>query len=313
MELSLLPIMLLLISSIHHGHTQDKIKVTVKPQNSVFTGDTVTLSCDMEGAARQRTVWFKDSTRLKVGDETEILRNVNISNGGKYACTVSTTTQSQKVVLTVRERPKPVVNVHPDGRVLKGQTVTLTCDIQETNVTSWNYSWTKDDSVIHVSQSQEYTISSVHESHTGNYSCTGNETQGSRYSHTSDKVTLSVSGEYLYIYSSALFHALLIGVIAGLSVAFLLTFLLVLLFCCKRNKGGGSLSPSTDHQLQNISQTSQHPRKSGQTPLHSDIVIGHSDVTYVKIDLKSMKEMKKKKRENKGNESSNTVYSNLRM
>lgn len=80
----------------------DKIKVTVKPQNSVFTGDTVTLSCDMEGAARQRTVWFKDSTRLKVGDETEILRNVNISNGGKYACTVSTTTQSQKVVLTVR-------------------------------------------------------------------------------------------------------------------------------------------------------------------------------------------------------------------
>ncbi|RXN19041.1 low affinity immunoglobulin gamma Fc region receptor II-like protein [Labeo rohita] len=32
----------------------------------------------------------------------------------------------------------------------------------------------------------------------------------------------------------------------------------------------------------------------------SHIVIGHSDVTYVKIDLKSMKEMKKKKRENKG-------------
>ncbi len=87
------------------------------------------------------------------------------------------------------------MRVQSDGRVFRGQTVTLTCDIQETDVNSWIYSWNKDDSVIHVSQSQEYRISSVIESHTGNYSCTGNETQGSRYSHTSDEVTLTVSGE----------------------------------------------------------------------------------------------------------------------
>uniref|UniRef100_A0A671NET4 Ig-like domain-containing protein n=1 Tax=Sinocyclocheilus anshuiensis TaxID=1608454 RepID=A0A671NET4_9TELE len=100
------------------------------------------------------------------------------------------------------ERPKPVVRVQPDGRVFRGgQTVTLTCDIQETDVTSWSYSWNKDDSEIHVSQSQEYRISSVSESHAGNYSCTGRETGGSRYSHTSDKVTLTVSGECVYICS----------------------------------------------------------------------------------------------------------------
>lgn len=86
-------------------------------------------------------------------------------------------------------RPKAVVRVQPDGRVFRGQTVTLTCDIQETDV-SWNYTWNKDDSVIHESQSQEYRISSVNESHTGNYSCRGRETNGSRYSHNSDEVTL---------------------------------------------------------------------------------------------------------------------------
>uniref|UniRef100_A0A8C1NFW2 Ig-like domain-containing protein n=1 Tax=Cyprinus carpio TaxID=7962 RepID=A0A8C1NFW2_CYPCA len=127
-----------------------------------------------------------------------------------------------------KARLTPVVRVQPDGRVFRGQTVTLTCDIQDTNVTNWSYIWNKDDSEIHVSQSQEYRISSVSESHTGNYSCTGRETGGSRYSHTSDKVTLTVSGES---------HALITGVIAGLSVTFLLIFFLALLWCCKHNKG----------------------------------------------------------------------------
>ncbi|XP_026117898.1 Fc receptor-like protein 5 [Carassius auratus] len=173
--------------------------VTVKPQSSVFTGDTVTLICDVRRSTARKIYWFKDFKRIKNGSETETLslslREVRVSDGGRYACTGNRkTTQSQGVVLTVRERPKPVVRVQPDGRVSRGQTVTLSCDIQQTDVINWSYSWNKDDSEIHVSQSQEYRISSVNESHTGNYSCTGRETGGSRYSHTSDKVTLTVSG-----------------------------------------------------------------------------------------------------------------------
>ncbi|XP_026101905.1 basement membrane-specific heparan sulfate proteoglycan core protein-like [Carassius auratus] len=173
--------------------------VTVKPQSSVFTGDTVTLICDVRRSTARKIYWFKDFKRIKNGSETETLslslREVRVSDGGRYACTGNRkTTQSQGVELTVRERPKPVVRVQPDGRVSRGQTVTLSCDIQQTDVINWSYSWNKDDSEIHVSQSQEYRISSVNESHTGDYSCTGRETGGSRYSHTSDKVTLTVSG-----------------------------------------------------------------------------------------------------------------------
>ncbi|XP_050969657.1 low affinity immunoglobulin gamma Fc region receptor II-like [Labeo rohita] len=175
-----------------------KPKLTVKPQSSVFTGDTVTLSCNTGRSSGWKSIWYKNFRRIKTGDKTKILSDVKISDGGEYRCSAYKgmyyTIQSQRVVLTVSERPKPVVRVHPDGHVFRGQTVTLTCDIQETNVT-WNYSWNKNNSVIHVSQSQEYRISSVNESHTGNYSCTGRETQGSRYSHTSDEVTLTVSGE----------------------------------------------------------------------------------------------------------------------
>ncbi|XDV19038.1 hypothetical protein PO909_024612, partial [Leuciscus waleckii] len=173
----------------------DKPRVTVKPQSSVFTGDTVTLSCDVGRSTGLRIFWYKDFQRIKSGDETKTLRDVRVSDGGKYSCGVlRDTTLGHRVTLTVRERPKAVLRVQPDGRVFRGETVTLTCDIQESDVTSWNYTWNKDDSEIHVSQSQEYRISSVSESHTGNYSCSGRETRGSRYTHTSDEVTLTLSG-----------------------------------------------------------------------------------------------------------------------
>ncbi|XP_059357218.1 low affinity immunoglobulin gamma Fc region receptor II-like [Carassius carassius] len=278
--------------------------VTVKPQSSVFTGDTVTLICDVGRSTGRTIYWLKNFKRIKAGSAAETLREVRVSDRGRYACTVDRkTTQSQGVMLTVRERPKPVVRVQPDGRVSRGQTVTLSCDIQQTDVISWSYSWNKDDSEIHVSQSQEYRISSVDESHTGNYSCTGRETGGSRYSHTSDKVTLTVSESSGLVFSEA-------GVIAGLSVTFLLIFALVLLWCCK-HKGAGSPCSSTDHQPQNIRQTSEQ-KTSGQTPPQSDTIYGPSYVSYVKIHLKSMNEIKKKKKD-QGTESYDTVYSKLKI
>uniref|UniRef100_A0A8C2JSL6 Ig-like domain-containing protein n=1 Tax=Cyprinus carpio TaxID=7962 RepID=A0A8C2JSL6_CYPCA len=218
-------------STVETTQSQYKPKVTVKPQSSVFTGDTVTLICDVRWSTGRTIYWYKNFKRIKAGSETETLREVRVSGGGRYACSVENKTAlSQGVMLTVEGQPKPVVRVQPDGRVFRGQTVTLTCDIQDTDVTNWSYTWNKDDSEIHVSQSQEYRISSVSESHTGNYSCTGRETGGSRYSHTSDKVTLTVSG-------SSEAHALITGVIVALSVAFLLIFFLALLWCCKHNKG----------------------------------------------------------------------------
>ncbi|XP_052417065.1 obscurin-like [Carassius gibelio] len=174
-----------------------KPKVSVKPQSSVFTGDTVTLSCDVGQSTGRTIFWFKDFERIKASDDVEIRSNVSMSDGGQYRCSAQKgkyfTTQSQRLVLTVSERPKPVLRVDPDEHVFRGQTVILTCDIQETDVSSWSYIWSKDDSEIDVSQSQEYRISSVNESHTGRYSCTGRETGGSRSSHTSDTVTLTLS------------------------------------------------------------------------------------------------------------------------
>ncbi|XP_067308138.1 B-cell receptor CD22-like [Pseudorasbora parva] len=179
-----------------------KPRVSVKPQSSVFTGDTVTLSSDVRRSTGERLIWYKDSKIIKTGDETNTLRDVRVSDGGEYWCGVENLTDGHRVTLTVRERPKAVLHVHPDGRVFRGQTVTLTCDIQETDVTRWTYTWNKDHSEIHDSQSQEYRISSVNESHTGHYSCRGRETGGSRHTHTSDEVTLTLSEAPLPVLSA---------------------------------------------------------------------------------------------------------------
>jgi len=107
------------------------------------------------------------------------------------------------------ERPKPVVRVQPDGRVFRGETVTLTCDIQETGV--WRYIWYKDhysrgqDQIYYsAGQDKNYKITSVDWSHAGVYSCRGTQTEAPQYSEFSDGVTLTVSGESVHHFITSL-------------------------------------------------------------------------------------------------------------
>ncbi len=92
-------------SKLYHEIFTDKPKVTVKPQSSVFTGDTVTLSCDVGRSTGRTIIWFKDIDRIQTGDVSKTLRDVTVSDGGKYACALEEqTTVSQGVMLTVRSK-----------------------------------------------------------------------------------------------------------------------------------------------------------------------------------------------------------------
>ncbi|KAI5085127.1 Fc receptor-like protein 5, partial [Silurus meridionalis] len=90
---------------------------------------------------------------------------------------------------------KPVASINPDNQVFSGDTVTLRCEIQDESVSRWQYSWYKDASLSPVSSVQMYRISSVEVTHTGKYTCKGRESGGSRSSHLSDAVTLTVSAK----------------------------------------------------------------------------------------------------------------------
>uniref|UniRef100_A0A8C1YR54 Ig-like domain-containing protein n=1 Tax=Cyprinus carpio TaxID=7962 RepID=A0A8C1YR54_CYPCA len=137
------------------------------------------------------------SDRYTVNRDTLTIRGVITSDQGQYWCrgrrdkgTISS--YSRSVSLTVKERPKAVVKVSPDERVFRGETVTLTCDIQRAGDIQWTYSWFKDGSVIRDVTERLYSITSV--SDRAEYSCRG-ERSDSQRSDTSAAVTLTVSAE----------------------------------------------------------------------------------------------------------------------
>ncbi|XP_026109188.1 immunoglobulin superfamily member 1-like, partial [Carassius auratus] len=183
---------------LHYCTLTDKPKptLTVKPQSSVFTGDTVTLSCDVGQLAGWTIHWRKDSKPESTADATKTIKSVRDSDEGEYRCRARRGNYysefSNTVKITVTVRPKPVVGVDPDRHVFRGETVTLTCDIQQTGV--WQYSWYKDNKQDYIiGQDQNYKIPSVDLSHSGVYSCRGTQTQAPTHTQMSDGVTLTVS------------------------------------------------------------------------------------------------------------------------
>ncbi|XP_047679084.1 hemicentin-1-like isoform X2 [Tachysurus fulvidraco] len=181
-----------------------KPTVRLNPQSSVYTGDTVTLSCELQQETGWEFQWYRNNQLLQnLNSEQVNTLKVTIDNAGEteYTCWAHRinnynyymTQFSDPVKIKVRSRPKPVVYINPDNQVFSGDTVTLRCDIQDESVSSWQYSWYKDTSHRPVSSEQVYSISGVEVTHTGTYTCRGTERGGSRSSHSSDVITLTVS------------------------------------------------------------------------------------------------------------------------
>jgi len=121
--------------------------------------------------------------------------------------------------------PKAVLTVRPDERVFRGETVTLRCDITWGGDTEWTYRWeiegtnnlninsanrcTKQEcctsgvneqkhrEAVSLCSTQELNISSVDHFHSGKYTCTGQ--MNTQSSQRSDAVTLTVSGEFVFV------------------------------------------------------------------------------------------------------------------
>uniref|UniRef100_A0A8C1E5W2 Si:ch211-8c17.2 n=1 Tax=Cyprinus carpio carpio TaxID=630221 RepID=A0A8C1E5W2_CYPCA len=200
MELRQLPLVLLLISNIHSGQTEDipTPTLTVEPQSSLFTGDSVTLRCEVnQSRDGWEFFWSKNSNTESIEAADKSSNSLKVSDGGEYRCRAQRgeryTSYSEPVTVTIYGKPKAKVSIKPDQHVFRGETVTLRCDIDGEGVTSWKYSWYKDGSDSVSSEQQEHTFSSVTESDAGKYSCYGAERGGSRTSNISDVVTLTVS------------------------------------------------------------------------------------------------------------------------
>ncbi|KAG9274028.1 immunoglobulin superfamily member 1-like, partial [Astyanax mexicanus] len=173
----------------------------VNPHTTVYTGDTLTLTCDLKISHTGWTfMWFRVSQPLQ--PLTPEYKNTNTlsitaSDTAEYRCSAlrgenSYTDYSDPVKITVRKRPKATVKVQPAERVFIRERVTLTCDIESGE--DWRYEWFKNNNPLSEAQwRKKYEISNVDGSDEGDYSCKGRRLTESSYSEISAAVRLTVS------------------------------------------------------------------------------------------------------------------------
>ncbi|XP_042582718.1 uncharacterized protein LOC122137800 isoform X2 [Cyprinus carpio] len=240
---SALPLMLLLMSFIHAGLTQDLPSLTVTPDSPVFTGETVNLTCEIKPYYSDwKYEWYKDNThsnvmlqssdRYTINRDTLTIRGVITSDQDQYWCrgqrdegTISS--YSRPVSLTVEDSPRSSLTVTPDSPVFTGETVTLKCVIETYSdwrqrnglrydrtydwTPEWRYEWYKDSVMLqtpdrYTVNRDTLTIRGVITSDQGQYWCRGQRDERPNSSQESNRIHLSVNAS-----SSLLVTAVVVG------------------------------------------------------------------------------------------------------
>ncbi|KAK9972334.1 hypothetical protein ABG768_025649 [Culter alburnus] len=141
--------------------------VKVKPDQPVFRGETVTLTCDIQGGGNIQWTysWFKDRKTHNPDRTTttaEFSFRADVSDSGKYSCRGERSDSqrsdiSAAVTLTVSDLPTSTLIVTPNNPVFTGETVNLTCVIKP--YSNWRYEWYKGSrSSVKLQMSERYTV-----------------------------------------------------------------------------------------------------------------------------------------------------------
>ncbi|XP_047655816.1 Fc receptor-like protein 3 [Tachysurus fulvidraco] len=235
MELSSLPVMLLLISLSPETHAKEQPKavLSIKPDKHVYTGENITLRCDIEGGdTKWKYIWFKNNSSLnteegkgkRYKDNTQQefnIKSVKDSDSGNYTCkgqinNSQSSEMSDAVTLTVSERPRPVLSVSPHSWLTEGDSVTLSCEVTDSS-TDWTFSWYTvvpyRDGLTAINNhlgytmyvellsdssrgsGGKYTLSPAALNHTGVYRCRGETGEPPFYTKYSYRKPLWITGE----------------------------------------------------------------------------------------------------------------------
>ncbi|XP_020565728.1 B-cell receptor CD22 [Oryzias latipes] len=153
-----------------HVHTFLSVKelTAVVHPHQVDEGDTVRLTC-VSGCPEQADImWMREGLPVN----TTVFQATK-KDAGRYYCAVyqQDSARSASVALTVLYAPTGVfLSVSPAGTVNAGSTVTFTCSSDANpSVTQTGYSLFKDGKLVH--SGQNFIISDIHPSQTGQYHC----------------------------------------------------------------------------------------------------------------------------------------------
>ncbi|MGH0186157.1 UNVERIFIED_CONTAM: hypothetical protein FKN15_020410 [Acipenser sinensis] len=160
------------------------------PFPEIFTGETVTLRCGVEGgSAGWKYLWYKDSEDTPVlqtagrsitGDSYTITAAA-VSDQGQYCCQGQRKSRprssqlSNPVTVTVSALfSRVTLTASPGATVKEGEALNLTCEaaVNKTPRPELHYTIVRDgEPVTNSTDSALYSIASTEKSHTGSYTC----------------------------------------------------------------------------------------------------------------------------------------------
>uniref|UniRef100_A0A4W4GIW2 Ig-like domain-containing protein n=1 Tax=Electrophorus electricus TaxID=8005 RepID=A0A4W4GIW2_ELEEL len=163
--------------------------LTVEPQSPVFTGESVTLKCEVQGYVWWTYQWYKKKAQSQwttvsqsvfdtVNRDTLTISGDAVVNGDQYQCRGArnnrpTSHYSNTVTLTVHAvKPTPELTSSLTGAALVGNPVTLHCKLDQS--AGWSFYWsrhTQNPENETNTATNSYTISSVAPSDGGQYWC----------------------------------------------------------------------------------------------------------------------------------------------
>uniref|UniRef100_A0A3B5KK12 Ig-like domain-containing protein n=1 Tax=Xiphophorus couchianus TaxID=32473 RepID=A0A3B5KK12_9TELE len=152
----------------------------------IFTELKCESSCDQ--IKPPSYVWFNKENKMEEQSSSIV---VSVRDGGRYSCSVKGHDDLRSPSVYA-PRP-PSVSVTPSGEIMEGSLVTLNCS-SDANPAA-KYTWRKKNNQSVVSTDQQFVLSSILSSDSGQYYCTAQNQLGEK---TSGLVSVQVTCELIY-------------------------------------------------------------------------------------------------------------------
>ncbi|XP_063064881.1 B-cell receptor CD22-like [Engraulis encrasicolus] len=153
------------------------LQVVMSPA-TVTEGQSVTLTCrpSCDPGGHSTFIWYRNRQHIANQHKTFTISPVKSTDSGSYSCAVQGHEhyQSPAKTLVVQYPPKKTsVSISPAGKVVEGDSVTLTCS-SDANPPVHTYTWYKTTQGVNaIGSGQTYNFNNISSEHTGQYYCRG--------------------------------------------------------------------------------------------------------------------------------------------
>uniref|UniRef100_A0A669CXM7 Ig-like domain-containing protein n=1 Tax=Oreochromis niloticus TaxID=8128 RepID=A0A669CXM7_ORENI len=170
----------------------DQVATLTAGTTIIPVGGSVTLTCSVQSSDGWKYEWFRRTQTTSDGQiRDQQNRDIRVSQGGIYSCRG---TRGNPVYYTDIISNKVVVKQQPNWpQIFRGETITLTCEVQEGGeTTEWEYEWRGPSTPTQWTHNNDVTFR-VSESSSGDYMCKSRRRDDS-YSSTEWSEAFTLSG-----------------------------------------------------------------------------------------------------------------------